>query len=547
MDMSSKVNQIGTNNFCTATKPRPRAFSLWSHLEKPDSENELDTLQEPGKVGEYTTWPMLTDRSFSARHLPPAENSYIERLPIDKSPEAEGEDITFGDVTNLFRREETASNTSRSSILFTFFAQWFTDSLLRIDPKDRRKNTSTHNIDLCQIYGRSEKTANLLRDKRGEGKLKSRMVKGHEYLDRLGVKYKNGKDGEWEVKESYKGLPYTSQEEMKRNFGGLLEDKDKVKVKKRLDNLYATGLERGNSSIGYIAISTLFMREHNRICDALIKDQSGWEESKRWDDERLFQTARMINIVILMKLVVQDYINHISRSPQKIFKLDPTFAEQQSWYRTPWIAFEFDLLYRWHSLVPEKIEIDGKEYGHVEYRKDIFLMEDVGIDKIINDVSTQAAGKIQLKNTPEFLLRAEYAMIKMGRDFRLKSYNDYRDYFGLNRLTEFSQLTGDKDETSDLHKELKKLYKNVDDVEFVVGIFAETPKPNGLFGELMNRMVGYDAFTQIYTNPLLSKNVYGAKSFSKCGMDIIDSTNTVQDLVDRNRNWGNVKATFRFK
>src|SRR5688572_26323038 len=41
--------------------------------------------------------------------------------------------------------------------------------------------------------------------------------------------------------------------------------------KPRWAKMYATGLERGNSSIGYVAISTIFLREHNRLCRELAR------------------------------------------------------------------------------------------------------------------------------------------------------------------------------------------------------------------------------------------------------------------------------------
>ena len=135
------------------------------------------------------------------------------------------------------------------------------------------------------------------------------------------------------------GLPYTNPEILER----VLKDVPP----NRLDKLYATGLERGNSSIGYVAISTLFLREHNRICGLLQRT------NPTWDDERLFQTARMINTVILMKLVTVEYINHIAGLP--VFSFDPnisskkTWFEKETWYRPAWITIEFDLLYRWHG------------------------------------------------------------------------------------------------------------------------------------------------------------------------------------------------------
>jgi prostaglandin-endoperoxide synthase 2 len=169
-------------------------------------------------------------------------------------------------------------------------------------------------------------------------------------------------------------------------------------AKFRLDRrrkAYATGLERGNSTIGYAAISTLFMREHNRICEELAKRNQGW------DDERLFQTARMINIVLLMKVVVEDYINHIAG--KHIFKLDPTFAEDQNWYRTNWIAIEFNLLYRWHALVPDEIKVGDQIVSAMDFRNNNALLEKVGVGGVLTHASSQRAGRIGLFNAPSFL------------------------------------------------------------------------------------------------------------------------------------------------
>ncbi len=509
---SKYINRFVTNRICKAIKPRPRAFSLWSHIPKPSP------IDEQGPVGEYTTWPMLTDRLYSARHLPPANQTYIDQLPADEPYDpSKG---TIGNVTALFARTDDMTK-GRSSSLFMFFAQWFTDSVLRIDPTDRRKNTSNHNIDLCQIYGLKESTANILRTKK-DGKLRSQIINGEEYLDHLG---EFDSDGKWRVKDHYKSLPYASDEKIQIIFGQWDES--------RKHSLYATGLERGNSSIGYVAISTIFMREHNRICDELSKRYPSW------DDERLFQTARMINTVILMKLVVQDYINHIVG--HDLFYLDHKFAESRDWYRTPWIALEFDLLYRWHGLVPDEIKIGDTVYDHTQYRVNNALLEKAGIGSVINAVSQQHAGKISLLNVPNFLLGAEYATIKMGRDFRLCSYNDYRELFNFDRLSSFEQLTDDKN----LRDSLEKLYGNVGNIEFIVGLFAQRHKKDGLFGDLMYSMVAYDAFTQIYTNPLLSTNVYNANTFSEYGLEIIDATNTVQELVDRN-NHSQASVTAKF-
>jgi prostaglandin-endoperoxide synthase 2 len=60
--------------------------------------------------------------------------------------------------------------------------------------------------------------------------------------------------------------------------------------------LFAFGGERANSMAFTAAINTLFLREHDCICTMLERD------TPSWDDERVFQTARNINIVLLIKL-----------------------------------------------------------------------------------------------------------------------------------------------------------------------------------------------------------------------------------------------------
>ncbi len=95
---------------------------------------------------------------------------------------------------------------------------------------------------------------------------------------------KKGNQHHHGVKNKYQGLPYVSS--------GLLEfilAQQRNVDEARRGKLFATGLERGNSSIGYVALSTLFLREHNRLCAELDHRNPHWEG----DDERLFQTARL--------------------------------------------------------------------------------------------------------------------------------------------------------------------------------------------------------------------------------------------------------------
>jgi prostaglandin-endoperoxide synthase 2 len=65
-----------------------------------------------GPISDYTSWPSLTDRRFSARHLPPASKSSIAALP-DDAPSGQGD---WGPITSLFARGEVMQ-TDRSCVI----------------------------------------------------------------------------------------------------------------------------------------------------------------------------------------------------------------------------------------------------------------------------------------------------------------------------------------------------------------------------------------------------------------------------------------------
>jgi len=521
--LGGPVSRLVINDYAGSTTPRPRPFSMWSAVSPA-------LKSDPDYVSDYTTWPGLTDKKFSGRHLSPASADYIARLPYDLEYDAKTGQM--GDITALFARQG-AMKPSRSSALFAFFAQWFTDSLLRFDGRDRRRNTSNHDIDLCQIYGLCAATTDALRTK-VDGRLKSQLQNGEELLPPL---CEPDGAGAFRLRAEYRPQGprcsdpnctdprFTDCRNWPLGYDDAVVDEFLALSrfpKDRKGKFYATGLERGNSSIGYVAISTIFMREHNRLAAGLKARNPGW------NDERLFQTARNINIVILMKLVVEDYINHILGA--KLFRLEAGHFEDKPWYRPNWITAEFDLLYRWHGLMPDTIRVGGADLPHMEYRNNNARLEQAGLAAVIDAASRQAAGCIGLRNTPDFLWGAEYQAIKMGRDFRLRSFNEYRERFGLGRCKSFEELTDD----AALREELEKRYRNIDDVEYVVGIFAEKQEKNALFGRLLTHMVAYDAFTQIFSNPLLAKEIHNAATFTKWGLEEIERTDTIQELVDRN-------------
>ncbi|MEA2840699.1 MAG: prostaglandin-endoperoxide synthase 2 [Methylobacteriaceae bacterium] len=316
------MNKLMINAAVGSTMARPQAYTLWTPRPIDPAPTGRKSADPPVS---YISWDGLANRRFTGRHLPPAPESYARRL---------NETVPLNRVLALYQRQDFIPATNCSALL-CFFAQWFTDSFLRKDQIDERLNTSNHEIDLCEIYGLDAATTRLLRTLEG-GKLKTRC--GGRFPELLF-------DGHGDLKDEFKELTY-----MKPYLGGMSQEQivlgtlvevDDDERKKRKLGLYATGLERGNSTILYTAISSIFIREHNRLCHKLA------EKYPNWDDDRLFETARNINIVVGLNLTIYEYINQLSLPPVKLY-LDRSFAEREHWYRANRIAIEFNLLYRWH-------------------------------------------------------------------------------------------------------------------------------------------------------------------------------------------------------
>jgi prostaglandin-endoperoxide synthase 2 len=493
------VSSLTIEGLANSTSPRPRALTM---------------------ADDYTSWKSLTDRTFTGRHLPPFRPPPGE-LPSEK------------ELNDLYRRRRDAQgndveiNSTDTSVMFMFFAQWFTDSFLRTSREDFRKNTSNQEIDLCQIYGLTEEKTNLLRSHEG-GRLKSQQINGEEYPEFLFEP--RLPQGPLVFKPEFNGL-HDEEFITKVLLGGIPDD--------RKDSFFAVGLEHGNSTIGNTIMNTVFLREHNRIAGLLREAHPEWESRPEGADSRLFETTRNILITLLLKLVVEEYIRHITPHDFPL-ELVPFAADGKRWNHSNWIAIEFNLLYRWHSLVPSSIGSGTDQLRSTDFRNNNPLVISKGIEPLITLCSRERAGKIGLMNTPYFLVdrdpaspdlpSVEERTIALMRKAELATFNDYREKFGLRRLKSFEQLTKD----TEVRDRLKKFYGDIDKLEWYVGIFAEGYADHEMMGTLMTTMVAYDAFTQALTNPLLARNIFNEATFTKTGLDIIEKTKSLEQIVARN-------------
>ncbi|QJP14969.1 heme peroxidase [Starkeya sp. ORNL1] len=470
------LNAFMINTAVNASRARPHAFST---------------------LTPYTSWSSLTDRTYFARHLPPEDGSAAPLPPLPS-------------VLDLFRRDGTSvRECPKSTLLFPVFAQYLTDGFLRTNMVDRRRTTSNHEIDLSTLYGRTPAQTAVLRSGL-RGRMKSQMIGDEEYPPFL-----------------FEADGRTIRAEFLDAAGQSVLDPplglDKFPGAGFERQLFAVGGDRANATPLVSMFNTLLLREHNRLAAELEKRNPGW------DDERLFQTARNILVAMYIKIVIEEYINHISSA---CFKLaaTPAVAWTAGWNRPNWMTVEFALLYRWHSLIPDRIAWDGAEIDASQMVLDNRFLTSVGLAKGFQFTSAQNATAIGLHNTAAFLERVEEAALNQGRNMKVARYNAYREAMSMNPVTSFDQITGDPKR----QQELKAVYGTPDALEFYTALFAEDVNPNTPMPGLMGAMVALDAFSQALTNPLLCASVFNTTTFTEWGMEQIEATPSVFQLVARN-------------
>lgn len=489
--LSELLNKFAINGLVNAGRNRPHPWSTRSS---------------------YISWSSLTDRTYSARMLP-------ETLNPQPLPPVE-------DVVHLFVPDEAGQRPCpKSTALFGAFAQYLTDGFIRTmlsndDAKEDRKRTTTnHEIDKSPLYGRTPAQTKALRlrsEQHGErGRLKSQIIDGEEYSPFLylpdGVTLNPDFVGS-------DGLPILDPP--------LGETKPwAVKT-----SLFAAGGDRVNASPQVAMMNTLFLREHNRLA-AILE-----HKHPDWDDERVFETVRNILIVMFIKIVVEEYINHISQEPLYLRML-PQAAWRAKWNRPNWITAEFSLLYRWHSLVPETMTWNGASLPGIETTVNNRALLKAGLADAFADVSANGATRIGLQNSASFIIFAEEKAILQARTNNLASYNAYREAMGKSRARSFADVVGPSRDA--LAARLQALYGSVENLEFYVGLFAEPNQPNGVLPDLLQAMVAMDAFSQALTNPLLSEHVWGNAAnrrltFTDEGLGEIERTTCLRDIVLRN-------------
>lgn len=310
----------------------------------------------------------------------------------------------------------------------------------------RPVNSVTSPIDLSAVYGSDEMRAGKLRSFQG-GKL---LTSNGDFLPRNTVGLFNAPSSE--------------------------------------DKYFVAGDHRANEHPALTSLHTLFVREHNRLCDELKAVFPGV------NDEDLYQMARKINGAQYQKIVYEQFIPALSgRSFDRYrgfnSRVDPTVSDIFST-----AAFRVG-----HTLVGNFVNRRGpfmSPMSPLSMREMFFRSYEVmggGIEPFLRGAIDSRAQQIDtlvvdaLRNflfsdVPEeggFDLVA--LNLQRGRDHALPSYNDIRRIFRLRPRRSFREIT----RNINLQLALFHLYGTPDRVEAWVGMMAEDHVPGAAAGETL--------------------------------------------------------------
>jgi hypothetical protein len=355
-------------------------------------------------------------------------------------------------------------------------------------------------------------------------------------------------------------LRSTEMGKMRLSDGGLLPVEDGTEVED-------AGFRR-NWWVGLTMLHTLFVCEHNAICDML------YDAYPAWDDNRLFNVARLINAGLMAK------IHSIEWTPAILPNQALETGLNSNWYglltykmrkskarktvsdvniRNPelggivgnpinrhdspfGLSEEFVEVYRLHSLLPETLQLRRRGQDAVQpvplpetrQRGSTRITENYTMADLFYSFGNQHPGKLELNNFPRFMQELSVAgnpFLDMGtvdivraRERGVPRYNAFRRGLGLNEIQTFDDLTDDRGVLAKLRSVYVGSPDKVEDLDLLIGTLAESHRPNGFgFGETVFQIFIVSASRRLQADRFYT-DCYNEDVYTPEGLRWIDET-----------------------
>ncbi|MEM9056236.1 MAG: peroxidase family protein, partial [Pseudomonadota bacterium] len=262
-------------------------------------------------------------------------------------------------------------------------------------------------------------------------------------------------------------------------------------------SLFLAGDVRANEQVGLATMHTLWVREHNRIAQALV------DSNFSLDPEAVFQQARRLVIAKIQKITYEEYLPALHGADP----LPPYAGYNPTVNPTMYNEFVVAAYRFGHSLLNERLlRLDASRSeigeGHLSLRAAFFtapsILTDAGsLDPMLRGLATQRHQAIDtrvVEDLRSFLFGAPgdggldlaALNIQRGRDHGVGSYNDVREAVGLQRYTSFDQITAD----AGTQLALMSAYdSDIDRIDLWVGGLAEDSVGDSQFGPLFHTII----------------------------------------------------------
>ncbi|MEU6373137.1 peroxidase family protein [Streptomyces sp. NPDC046909] len=364
-------------------------------------------------------------------------------------------------------------------------------------------NTASHWWDGSEVYGADEQTARFLREPDGRAEL--RLEDGH---------LPTGTNG---------GIPLTG-----------------------FNDSWWMGLS---------AMHTLFAREHNAVCGALRSEYPSMSE------ERIHHTARLVVSALIAKIHTVEWTPAILATEAIDIALKTNWqGPPKNWlnqlglwlfeahsltgipktlpdhHAAPYsLTEDFVTVYRMHPLIPDDFELREHHFGQ-RLEKVGFLdiqggaaesrIRKTGLANSLYSFGIAHPGAITLHNFPRSLQAFErdgeiidLSVVDLVRTRRrgVPRYNDFREGLHKQRIRSFEELT----ENAETLARLKEVYRSVDEIDTVVGLFGENPPTGFGFSDTAFRVFILMASRRLQSDRFLNVD-YRPEVYTPLGIDWVE-------------------------
>jgi hypothetical protein len=321
----------------------------------------------------------------------------------------------------------------------------------------------------------------------------------------------------------------------------------------------------GNFWVGLALLHSLFMREHNDICERLH------QAHPELSDDELFDKARLVVAALMAKIHTVDWTPAIIAHPTTITALHTNWwglegerldkligrrtknevirgipGSPTALHGVPYaLTEEFVAVYRMHPLIPDDYAFRSLEGDRLLHEYTLPDIEVLHVRERLTEMSMADAlysfgianpGAITLHNYPRFLqsFRRADGLIDLAsidvlrvRERGVPRYNEFRRLLHLNTYDSFEQMADTPEHAADL----ARVYSDPEEVDTMIGMYAE-PKPRGFgFSDTAFRIFILMASRRLEADRFFTRD-YRPEVYTKEGIDWVEN-NTMRSLLLR--------------